>query len=57
MIFFFLLGPHPWHTEDPRPRGQIRAVATGLITATATPDPSCVCDLPTAHGNARFLIH
>ena len=25
-------------------RGQIGAVATGLATATAMPDPSCVCD-------------
>ena len=34
-------------------RGQIRAAAT----ATATQDPSHVCDLTTAHGDAGSLTH
>ena len=29
----------------------------GYATATATWDPSCVCDLPQPHSNARSLTH
>ena len=47
-LFFFLsffLGPHPWHIEIYRlgVKSELQLVASA--TATAIPDPSCVCDL------------
>ena len=47
-FFFFFLRPHPQHTEAPRLGGRIQAAAAGQTTATATLDPSRICDL---HGS------
>ena len=46
-LFFSLvfLGPHPRHMEVPRPGVQSELQLPAYVTATATPDPSCVCDL------------
>ena len=40
---FFFLGLHPQHIEVPRPG--VESELQLLATATATRDPSCVCDL------------
>ena len=40
-IYFW--GPYPWHMEVPRLR--VESELQLLAYATATPDPSCVCDL------------
>ena len=46
-FFFFFLGPHLWHVEIPgqgvKLKLQLPAYAT--VTATATQDPSHICDL------------
>ena len=48
-IFFFLafLGPHPWHMEVPRLgfELELQLLAFTTATATATQDPSRVCNL------------
>ena len=48
-FFFSFLGPHPWHTEVPRlgVESELQLLAHGTATAraTATPDPSHVCNL------------
>ena len=61
-IFIYLfvsvfLGPHLWHMEVPRLGVQSELQLPAYTTATAMPDPSRVCNLQTAHGNARFLTH
>ena len=38
-------------------RGQIRAADVAHTTATATPDPSRICDLYHSHGNTRSELH
>ena len=40
-FFFFFLGPHLWHMEVPESKLQLPA----YTTATATRDPSLVCEL------------
>ena len=42
---FLLWGPHPWHMEVPRLRVQLELQLPACVTAPATWDPSCVCDL------------
>ena len=44
LFFLVFLGPHPKHTEVPRPQVET-AIAAAYTTATATPDPSHICDL------------
>ena len=44
-IFFFLFKARPVAYGGTLSRGPIRAVAAGLVTATATQDPSRVCNL------------
>ena len=44
-VSFLLFGATPAAYGSSQDRGQIGAVAAGHTTATATPDPSCVCDL------------
>ena len=46
-FFFFLplLGPHPQHIEVPRLGVESELQLPAYATATATQDPSCVCDL------------
>ena len=43
--FFFFLRAAPTAFGISQARGRIRATAASLPTATAMPDPSCVCDL------------
>ena len=43
--FFVFLGPHPWHMEVPRLRVKLEPQLLVFITARATPDLSCICDL------------
>ena len=42
---FFFLRSHPWHLEVPRLGVQWELQLLAYATATATPDPSRVCDL------------
>ena len=45
--FFFLvfLGLHPWHMKIPRLAVKLELQLPAYTTATATPDPSRICDL------------
>ena len=45
LFYFVFLGPNPQHMEVPRAGGQIGAASEVYTTATATPDPSSICDL------------
>ena len=45
LFFFVFLGPNPWHTEVPRLGVQSELQLPAYITATAMPEPSCICDL------------
>ena len=47
MDFFvcLFLGPHPWHMEVPRVSVESELQLLAYATATATSDPSRVCDL------------
>ena len=48
LFFFFVfvfLGLQPWHMEVPRQGVQSELQLPAYTTATATWDPSCVCDL------------
>ena len=44
-IFFVFLGPHPWRMEVPRPGVEAKLQLPACTTATATWDPSCLCNL------------
>ena len=44
-FFFSFLGPHPWHMGVPRLGVKSELQLLVYTTATATPDPSLVCDL------------
>ena len=39
------LGPHLGHMKVPRLRVELELQPTAYATATATQDPSCICDL------------
>ena len=45
VILFFFAGPHPQHTEGPRLGVESERQLLAYTTATATPDPSRICDL------------
>ena len=57
ILFYFIciLGPHWWHMEVPRPgvKSELRMLA--YPTATATPDPSHVCDLHRSSWQCQIL--
>ena len=53
-FFFFFLGPHPRHMEVPRLGIQSELQPLAYATATATSDPSCICDLH--HSSRQHLI-
>ena len=53
--FFAFLGPHPQDMEVPRLGVQTELQPPAYTTATL--DPSSVCNLTTAHSNARSLTH
>ena len=42
---FCFLGPHLWHMEVPRLGVELEPQLPAYFTATATPDPSLICDL------------
>ena len=44
-FLFFFLGPHPWHVEVPRLGVESELQLLAYATATATPDPTCLCNL------------
>ena len=44
-LFFVFLGLHPRHIRVPRLGVHLELSPPAYATATATPDPSCVCDL------------
>ena len=45
LVFFFFLGLHSWHMEFPRLGVKSELWPLAYATATATPDPSRVCDV------------
>ena len=45
LFLFFFLGPHPWHMEVPRLGVLSKLWLPASVTATATQDLSCICDL------------
>ena len=53
VLFFFFLGLHPWHMEVPRLGVKLQTPA--YATATATPDPSCTCNLPSILQQCQIL--
>ena len=53
--FFVFLGSHPWHMEVSRVRVELELQP--LAYATATLNPSCICDLYQTHSTARSLTH
>jgi len=44
-FFFCFVGPYSWHVEVPRIGVQLELQLPAYITATATQDPSHICDL------------
>ena len=54
---FFLPDPHLWHMEAPRLGIESEQQLPTYTTATATPDPSHVCNLQHSHGHAGSLTH
>ena len=54
-LFLSFLGPHPRHMEVPRLGVQLELQPLDGTTATATPDPSCVCDLHHSSWQHRLL--
>ena len=56
-LFFFFLELHPRHMELPRRGVKLELQLPAYATATEMQDPSHVCDLHTAHSNARSLTH
>ena len=42
---FFFLGPHLWHMQMPRLGVKSELQLPAYPTATATPDPGCICSL------------
>ena len=60
VVFFFFFLPFLWpqlqHTEIPRVgRGWLELQPPPYTTATATPDPSCLCDLHHSSWQHRIL--
>ena len=44
-LFFFFLGPYPWHMEVPRLGVKSELEMPAYATATPMLDPSHICDL------------
>ena len=49
------LGPHPWHMEIPRLGIKLELQLLAYVTATATWDLSCVCNLHHSPRQSRIL--
>ena len=43
-VLFCFLGLHPWHMEIPSLGVKVKLRLPAYTTATAMPDPSCICD-------------
>ena len=56
-FFFCFLGPHLWHMEVSRLGVELELQVLAIAIATATQDPSRVCDLYHTHGNSDSLAH
>ena len=54
-FFFFFSGPHPWHMEIPRLGNKSELQLPADATATAMPDPICVCDRHHSSRQHRML--
>ena len=57
-FFFFcfcFLGPHPWHMKVPRLGVETELRLPTYATATATPDPSRICELPHSSWQCQIL--
>ena len=55
-IFFLVsLVPLPWHLEVPRLGVKLEAQLWAYTTLTATPDPSCICDLHCSSWQCQVL--
>ena len=57
VVILVFLGPHLWYMEVPRLGVQSELYLLAYTTATATPDPSHICNLHHSHGNPRSLTH
>ena len=44
-VCFVFWGVHPWHMEVPRLGVELELLLPACARATATQDPSCICDL------------
>ena len=53
--FFLFLGPHLWHMELPRLGVEPELQLPTYPTATATQDPSHICDLHNSSWQRRIL--
>ena len=49
------MGPQVQHTEDPRLGVKLELQLPAYITATATPDPRCICNLHQSSGQCWIL--
>ena len=54
-IYLFIYGPHIWHMEVPRLRVESELQLPAYTTATASPDSSCLFDLPHSSWQRRIL--
>ena len=54
-ILFCLFLGHPWHMEVPSLGVELELQPLAYTTATAMPDPSCVCDLQHSSRQLRIL--
>ena len=54
-ILFVFLGPRPWHMEVPRLGFESEMQLLAYTTATAMPDPSCICNLHNSSWQCQIL--
>ena len=54
-IFFFFLGPHLLHMEVPRLGAKLELQLLAYTTATAMPNPSCICKLHHSSWQCQIL--
>ena len=55
LFLFLFLGPHLWHKEVPRLGVELNLQPPAYNTATATRDPSCVCELHHSSQQCQIL--
>ena len=56
-VYFCFLGLHLRHLEDPRLGVELELQLPAHTTATATRDPSHICDLPHSSGQQRWILN